>query len=268
MTLRPPHKRIRLAIKRSSSNVSISSYTSRLETATYSNEALKILIQISDALQFNEEDNTESIRQICEHFRKETESSAVRVKVLSLLGEFCLESCVTDCASICEDIMLLLRTEKSPKVSVPRSNFGNCFLYTSVIPLLQVISQGLLTLYKIGNHQPLPTQTLTKTLSLAKAQLTSSSHNVQRHALLLLGAFSLANQEKETLDLISRYTDSQDSRVRAQAFRSILMMGRRNVILTPSLYPRATGSLQDDYECVRREALQLVYELGIRHPNQ
>lgn len=232
---------------------------------------MKILIQISDALQFNEEDNTESIRQICEHFRKETESSAVRVKVLSLLGEFCLESCVTDCASICEDIMLLLRPEKSPKVGV--GVFVVVFavtdnlLHVFLIPL-QVISQGLLTLFKIGNHQPLPTQTLTKTLSLAKGHLTSSSHNVQRHALLLLGAFSLANQEKETLDLISRYTDSQDSRVRSQAFRSILMMGQRNVILTPSLYPRAIGSLQDDYECVRREALQLVYELGIRHPNQ
>lgn len=98
--------------------------------------------------------------------------------------------------------------------------------------------------------------------------LTSSSHNVQRHALLLLGAFTLPNEDRETLDLVSKYTDSQDSRVRAQAFRSILMMGRRNVILNPSLYPRATSSLQDDYECVRREALQLVYELGIRHPNQ
>lgn len=99
--------------------------------------------------------------------------------------------------------------------------------------------------------------------------MTYPSHNVQRHALLLLGAFtSLAEAERETLDLISKYTDSQDSRVRAQAFRSILMMGRRNVILTPSLYPRAISSLQDDYECVRREALQLVYELGIKHPNQ
>lgn len=99
--------------------------------------------------------------------------------------------------------------------------------------------------------------------------LTSPSHNVQRHALLLLGAFTpLAEAERETLDLIGKYTDSQDSRVRAQAFRSILMMGHRNVTLTPSLYPRATGSLEDDYECVRREALQLVYELGIKHPNQ
>lgn len=189
----------------------------------------------------------ESILQICNHYRKETESSAVRMKVLSLLSEFCLESCVTDSSSVCEDIMLLLRLEKSPKV----------------------ISQGLLTLYKIGNHQALPTQTLMKILSLARKHLTSPSHNVQRHGLLLLGAFKLdESEESETLDLISKYTDSQDSRVRAQAFRSILMMGRRNVLLPPSLYPRATGSLQDDYECVRREALQLVYELGVRHTDQ
>lgn len=123
-------------------------------------------------------------------------------------------------------------------------------------------------MFKIGNHQTLSTQTLTKIVILAKLHLTSPSHNVQRHALLLLGAFSLATEERETLDLVSKYTDSQDSRVRSQAFRSILMMGRRNIILTPSLYTRATSSLQDDYECVRREALQLVFELGIRHPDQ
>lgn len=110
-------------MKRSTTNVSISTYTSLLESSIHSNEALKILIQISDALQFNEEDNTESIRQICEHFRKETDSSAVRVKVLSLLSEFCLESCVTDCASLAEDIMILLRAEKSPKVG-----FIGCFV--------------------------------------------------------------------------------------------------------------------------------------------
>lgn len=164
--------------------------------------------------------------------------------------------------------MLLLRAERSPKVCccICRSCMGQ--IYIAIVFPVQVISQGLLTLCKIGNHQTLPTQTLTKILSLAKMHLTSPSHNIQRHALLLLGAFTLANEERETLDLVSKYTDSQDSRVRAQAFRSILMMGRRNAILTPSLYTRATSSLQDDYECVRREALQLVYELGIRHPNQ
>lgn len=108
-----------------------------------------------------------------------------------------------------------------------------------------------------------------KIVNFAKSLLYAPSHNVQRHALLLLGAFSqLDDAEKDILDLVGQYTDSQDSRVRAQAFRSILMLGQRGVQLPPSLYPRAIKSLNDDYECVRKEALQLVYEIGIKHPEQ
>lgn len=106
-------------------------------------------------------------------------------------------------------------------------------------------------------------------VQFAKLQLTSASHNVQRHALLLLGAYlQLREAEKESLDLISKYTDSQDSRVRAQAFTAILMLGKRGAFLSPSLYPRATQALKDDYECVRKEALQLVFEMGVKHPEQ
>lgn len=113
----------------------------------------------------------------------------------------------------------------------------------------------------------MPASILLRIVLFAKFQLTNPSHNVQRHALLLLGAFlQLREAEKESLDLISKYTDSQDSRVRAQAFRSILILGDRGAFLPPSLYFRATQALKDDYECVRKEALQLVYELGVKHP--
>lgn len=134
---------------------------------------------------------------------------------------------------------------------------------------LQVISQGLQSLLKIGEYQRLPASILMRIVLFAKLQLTNASHNVQRHALLLLGAYlQLREAEKESLDLISKYTDSQDSRVRAQAFSAILMLGKRGVFLNPGLYSRAIQALKDDYECVRKEALQLVYELGAKHPEQ
>lgn len=226
---------------------------------TSSNDALQVLIQISDSLSsfVDEETIMDSIRKLNDHYKRETES-AVRVKVLALISEFATDSAASintsssgggnvDCTALIEEIIMLLRNESSPKV----------------------ISQGLYSIYKIGETQPLANIILTKVVALAKQQLCAASLNVQRHALLLLGAFApIADAETEILTLVAQYTDSQDSRVRAQAFRSILMLGQRGVLLTPSLYARATKSLKDDYECVRKEALQLVYELGIKHPEQ
>lgn len=217
-----------------------------LENTNGGNSALQVLIQISDHLVNNcNEDLTESIRKLSEHFKKETES-AVRVKILSLYADFVID-CTIDGAILIDEIVLLLKNEDSPKV----------------------ISQGLHSLFKIGEIQQLTAPVLMRIVLFAKAQLVSASHNVHRHALLLLGAFlQLREAEKESLELISKYTDSQDSRVRAQAFRSILMLGKRGVLLPPGLYTRAIEALKDDYECVRKEALQLVYELGVRHPEQ
>lgn len=234
-----------------------------MENCTSSNDALQVLIQISDSIStFIDEDTLmDSIRKLSDHYKRENES-AVRVKVLALISEFANDSTQNsnsnnsgsssassniDYTALIEEIIILLRNELSPKV----------------------ISQGLYNIYKIGKIQPLANIILTKVVALAKQQLCAASHNIQRHALLLLGAFALLSEaESEILSLVAQYTDSQDSRVRAQAFRSILMLGKRGVILTPSLYLRATKSLKDDYECVRKEALQLVYELGIKHPEQ
>lgn len=164
-------------------------------------------------------------------------------QVLSLFGEIASEG-LHDGTSLVDEVILLLKGETSPKV----------------------ISQGLHSLFKIGDTQQLPLPTLIRIVLFAKLQLTNASHNVQRHALTLLGAFlQLREAEKESLDLISRYTDSQDSRVRAQAFDSILTLGQRGAYLPPRLYFRAVESLKDDYECVRKKALRLVYELGIKH---
>lgn len=87
-----------------------------METALNSNVALQILIQISDALQYNDEDSLESIQKICEHFKREKQS-AVRVRILALLSEFAAEPCSVDGSLLVDEIIQLLKTEQSPKVS-------------------------------------------------------------------------------------------------------------------------------------------------------
>lgn len=131
------------------------------------------------------------------------------------------------------------------------------------------MSQGLHSLNKIGQYQQLPLPTLIRIVLFAKVQLCNSSHSVQRHALKLLGGYlPLREAEKESLELISRYTDSQDSRVRAQAFRSILTLANRGADLPSRLFFRAVESLKDDYELVRKESLELVAEIGRKHAEE
>lgn len=243
-----PHKKLRIPLKRSTSNAgpSIQTLTCLLETSTNSNCALQILIQISDSLSNSQsEDLIDAVKKLSIHYKNEKET-AVRMKVLSLFGEFATDLLV-DGTFLIDELVHLLKTEQSSKV----------------------VSQGLHSLNKIGEQQQLPTSILIRIVMFAKSQLTNPSHNVQRHALLLIGAFlQLREADKESLELISKYTDSQDSRVRAQAFRSILTLGKRGALLPHWLYSRAQDALKDDYECVRKEALQLIYELGLRHPQQ
>lgn len=215
-----------------------------LESCLTSNDALQILMKVSDSIQFEENELSEIIKKLNEHYRKEKES-AVRVKILSIFGDLVSEAKV-DGSILIDEILNLLKSETSSKVS----------------------AHGLHTMNRIGTIQSLPVIYVNKIVNFAISQLTSASHNVQKHALLLLGSFSqISDTETDNLNLVGRYTDSQDARVRAEAFRTILRMGERGV-LTPSLYSRAVEALKDDYECVRKEALQLVYELANRHPDQ
>jgi integrator complex subunit 4 len=196
-------------------------------------------------MQFDESEIPEGIKKLSDFFRNEKES-AVRAKILSLFSELAVDTSI-ECTLLIDEVIMLLKNEKSAKV----------------------LSPGLHVLHKIALNETLPVGHTNKIVFFAKKQLTSHSHNVQRYALMLLGSFSLlGDAEKEGLELVGKYTDSPDARVRAHAFRSILMLGIRGVTLAPALYPRAVESLKDDYDCVRREALQLVYELGIRHPEQ
>lgn len=214
-----------------------------MESTKTSNEAIQALVAIEDNLVQLGNEILESFPRIVECYLKQ-EESAVRVKILSLFVEFSTQASV-DTVFLIDQIIGLLKKENSAKV----------------------ICQALNTLLKIGQNATSIGGNITRIIFEAKKQLKSSNFNIQRHALVVLGALSvLSDAEKETLDLISRYTDSQDARVRAQAFRTMLTLGERGVKLTPLLYERTVGALKDDYECVRQEALQMISVLGNLHP--
>lgn len=48
----------------------------------------------------------------------------------------------------------------------------------------------------------------------------------------------------------------------------MLKLHSRGAILDPKLFFIATEALKDDYECVRKEALNIIAELGNTHPEQ
>lgn len=171
----------------------------------------------------------------------------MRVKILYLLSDFVTEHGVNPSLLI-EDILVLIKSEESSKV----------------------VNQAFSSLFRIAQSekaQEIPQGLLIKTADLAILKLTSTNHNVQRHAIQLIGVLATNDDAgKELMTLISQYMDSSDARTRAQATDSLLCMGRRGIVLPPSLYSRAVKAMKDDYECGRKEALQLIYELSQRHP--
>ncbi|KAI9583405.1 hypothetical protein GQX74_005153 [Glossina fuscipes] len=103
----------------------------------------------------------------------------------------------------------------------------------------KVIAQGLSSLHKIGAQ--LASTHVTKIAHFAQQQLISESHHTQKNASLVLSAFvALRDAKKGVIDTVGHYADSQDS-------------------------VRAVDTLEDDYECVRKEALRLVFQLGVCH---
>lgn len=239
-----PKKRIKIQAKCSSK--SIANLMKRLEVSSSSNETLLILVEISDCPNI-EDIGPEAINFLSTLFRKEKDF--VRVKILYLFSDFVLDHGI-DASLITDEILMMMKGEESSKV----------------------INQAFTSLLRIGQlsdkEDKVPQSTLNKVVEVAKLRLASINHNVQRHAIQLIGAFaSKEDAEKELMALISHYMDSPDARVRAQAMNSLLCMGSRSIQLPASLYSRADKALKDDYECGRREALQLIYELSQRHPD-
>lgn len=235
-----PSKKIRITAK--SSSRSIQSILKRLEASVSSNETLQILAEISDSPNFFDF-SPDVVKFLVNMFRKEKDF--VRVKILYLLSDFVLEHGVDAC-ELLEDILILIKSEESSKVV--------CQSFTSMLRIGQSGQHISLILFN-------------KIIDFAKLKLTSTNHNVQRHAISIIGAFSSKEDgEKDLMALISHYMDSPDARTRAQSINSILCMGKRSIDLSQALYSRVEKNLRDDYECVRKEALQLTFEISQRHP--
>ncbi|XP_036319593.1 integrator complex subunit 4 [Rhagoletis pomonella] len=217
-----------------------------------SKDLIEVLVKIADELVLDDAQIAESqdvIHRLMEIFRQERDGdTTVRVKILGLLADFSDVGIPEVVNALVDGIIGILKQERSQKV----------------------IAQGLYGLHKIGiqNIKLLPSTHVTKIAHFAQQQLTSESYHTHKYALLVLSAFvTLNDARKGVMDLIGHYADSQDSGVRAQALRSILCLGERGATLSPTLYQRAVEAMKDDYECVRKEALQLVFQLGIRHPD-
>lgn len=73
---------------------------------------------------------------------------------------------------------------------------------------------------------------------------------------------------EDTLNLISSYFNSQDARVRSQAFSTVINLHERGMKLNPNIYTSVCESLKDDYEIVRSVVLKLVWVLGNSYPEK
>ncbi|KAL9881613.1 integrator complex subunit 4-like [Glossina fuscipes] len=250
------HKKIRIQTTAKSSSLvgKLQQSIALLENVAQQNskELLEVLVKIADELVLDDcqlPDLYKAIKKLLELFRQERDGdTTIRVKILRLLADLAEVRIAEVVNALIDEIIAVLKHEKSQKV----------------------IAQGLSSLHKIGarNLNQLPSTHVTKIAHFAQQQLISESHHTQKNALLVLSAFvALTDAKKGVIDTVGHYADSQDSGVRAQSLRSILCLGERGAILSPNLYQRAVDTLEDDYECVRKEALRLVFQLGVCHPD-
>ncbi|KYN02203.1 PREDICTED: integrator complex subunit 4 [Cyphomyrmex costatus] len=243
----PPIKRLKtlrlLSTSGSKSGTDSSSalaYIECLEKCKSGNDALQLLVRISDAIAYiAPEDVPIAVKKLAERFVVENEI-AVRAKifwVFAELGEVTPDT--LEKAKIVNETAELLKNEESHRVK----------------------SQGLATLLKLGDYQR------ALVLKIAQEHLPDTWHGVQTRCLSIIGRYLTANTADDTLTLIGNYARSQDPRVRAQAFETMAELhSHRGCRLPASFFKEACAALGDDYEIVRRAVLKLIYLLGREYP--
>ncbi|CAG5095108.1 Similar to INTS4: Integrator complex subunit 4 (Homo sapiens) [Cotesia congregata] len=249
VTGEPPIKRLRTlrlqstsSTKNGSDGCSALAYVECLEKCKGGNDALQLLVRISDTLsRMSSEDVPLTVTKLIERFGIETEA-AVRAKilwVLAELGEVTTQS--SEKVRIIEETSRLLKNEESHRV----------------------ISQGLSTLLKLGDYHRLGV------LKIAREHLSDTWHGVQTRCLSIIGRYLSLNSNDDTLVLVSHYARSQDPRVRAAAFETMAELhSERGCRLTPNFFTEACNALRDDYEIVRRAVLKLIWMLGVEYPEE
>ncbi|XP_076626373.1 integrator complex subunit 4 [Colletes latitarsis] len=243
----PPLKRLRtlrLTATTSSKNgtegSSALAYIECLEKCKCGNDALQLLVRISDTIAYiSPEDVPSVVKKLSERFTIETEA-AVRAKLLWIFAE--LGEVTNDAAEktrIVNETAELLRNEESHRVK----------------------SQGLATLLKLGEYHR------TLVLKIAREHLPDTWHGVQTRCLSIIGRYLTANTADDTLVFVGNYARSQDPRVRAQAFETMAELhSHRGCRLPASFFGEACAALRDDYEIVRRAVLKLIWLLGREYP--
>lgn len=220
-------------------------------SATKGNKTLlDALVKVADELvveDCSQNDIGKAISHLIELFRQERNGDTmIRVMILGILTDLSKVNINEISITLIDEIVSVLKNENSNKV----------------------ITKGLHSLLRIGlgKVKELPATHIKMISLFAQQQLTADSHRTQKNALLVLSSFiPLADAKKEIIEKIAQYGDSNDSGVRAESLRALLCLAERGAELSPDLYKRAIDAIRDDYECVRKEALQLVYQLGLNH---
>lgn len=125
-------QKIKLARKSTSSSSSGVIYINLLKQSKSSNEALQLLLRVTDSLQIDESDIPDILLKLREHFLKENES-AVRVKIISLIGDIGSEA-ISCMKILIDETINLIQNETSSKViaqalsTLLRYKFTNIYL--------------------------------------------------------------------------------------------------------------------------------------------
>lgn len=249
----PPTKKLHL-VKKPLIGSSAAAFVGLLEKCKSSDEALQLLLRISDCLQFQESDVEEAIKKLSEHFQSE-EESVVRVKILWLFCDIGLECPGANLTNLIDETTHLIKNETSHKV----------------------IAQGIATLLKLGCKLSDDKILMMRLVAVAKDNLKDTSHQVKCRCLQLISElYPIYPESEKTTDmtteadaivkLLGDYSHAEDARVRCEAFQSLLTMHERGQTLNANLYDLACLALSDDYEIVREVALKLIWVLGNKYP--
>ncbi|XP_026764664.2 integrator complex subunit 4 [Galleria mellonella] len=249
----PPSKKLHLA-KKPLIGSSAAAFVGLLEKCKSSDEALQLLLRISDCLQFQESDVEEAIKKLSEHFQSE-EESVVRVKILWLFCDIGLECPGANLNNLIDETIHLIKNETSHKV----------------------IAQGIATLLKLGAKLSDDKILMTRLVGVAKDNLKDTSHQVKCRCLQLISElYPIYPESDRTMEMVAEsdaivkllgdYSYAEDARVRCEAFQSLLTLHERGQTLSANLYDQVCTALSDDYEIVREVALKLVWVLGNKYP--
>ncbi|XP_050350619.1 integrator complex subunit 4 [Nymphalis io] len=249
----PSSKKLHLA-KKPLIGSSAAAFVGLLEKCKSSDEALQLLLRISDCLQFQESDVEEAIKKLSEHFQSE-EESVVRVKILWLFCDIGLECPGANLNNLIDETIHLIKNETSHKV----------------------IAQGIATLLKLGSKLSEDKILMNRLVTVARDNLKDTSHQVKCRCLQLISElYPICPEPDRTPEMIAEanviikllgdYSNAEDARVRCEAFQSLLTLHERGVTLSADLYDPVCAALSDDYEIVREVALKLVWLLGNKYP--